>query len=61
MQGNNGNRKLIRQKFNVLGYLIDAGYMNDEYQTKDEQKDGVQICNEANKRPIYKSAVKGKQ
>ena len=31
MVGGGGSRKLMGQKFNVLGYVIDAGYINDEY------------------------------
>ena len=43
MLGGGGSRKLMDKKFKVLGYLIDAGYMNDEYQAWAERRYGVQI------------------
>ncbi len=41
--GIHSNKKLTEKKFNVFGYLIDASYMNDEYQARGEQKHGILI------------------
>ncbi len=34
---------VVAEKFNVLGYVINIGYMNDEYQTRAERRYSVRI------------------
>ena len=53
MLDDDSSKRLIGQKFNFLGYLIDASYMNDEYQAWAKQKYGVRITSSSKKMVNY--------